>query len=164
MSRLLLTKSCEPFFSVTQVWLSLLTMTLYEVTQSLLSTEEKKLRIRGKKRDIPCKCKWQWGSSSAHIQTRLILTGWKSVKEQENGSGGGQRIYIKSVTWGFYYLKFGNADKTEVCRADDFLLEFKCWIPGNFSLIIRLNCHFVSLHSFFRIAEQIRNVDGDSEV
>lgn len=33
-----LTASSEPFLMVTQVWLSLLTMTLYEVTQSLLQT------------------------------------------------------------------------------------------------------------------------------
>lgn len=81
---LLLTKSSEPFFSVSQVWLSLLTMTLYEVTQSLLLTL-KENEGRRERTEISCQVnfnanqvqRWLWGSCSAHMQTRLIPTRWK---------------------------------------------------------------------------------------
>ncbi len=70
MSRLLLTKSSEPFFSVIQVWLSLLTMTLYEVTQSLLLILENQGGER-KKRNILSGLQMQmkhWGDCEAVAQ------------------------------------------------------------------------------------------------
>lgn len=92
--RPLLTKSSDPLFNVIHVWLSLLTRTLYEVTQSLLvmlwEREGQVMRGRKKREErYPVRLnstqmgilRWSWGQHLENIQTSRFLNRWMLVNK-----------------------------------------------------------------------------------
>lgn len=93
MSLLLLTKSSEPFFSVIQVWLSLLTITLYEVTQSLLLILENQGDERRKRNILSgwIQCKW---STEATVRPLKLNTHPDMLNSHR------VKVHLKIGKWG----------------------------------------------------------------
>lgn len=111
-----LTKSSEPFFSVIQVWLSLLTMTLYEVTQSLLSVwgkEEISHQTESNTKEVTVR---------TSLSTRPDTFNSHRVKVRFKIAQLERKSNHRIITWACYRLKFCNKTKIEVCHADVFFI------------------------------------------